>query len=510
MDLPDRDLYTSPFKSLVFTNDPPPDLEAKRVEEFLHDHLRELSKQDEEIARVSALLNRLTNKRRHLQQYITAHQGILSPIRTFPPEILAEIFMQMLDDAYDVFDTKRGPWALGHVCRRWKDASRSSPALWASLSIENLHLQPQLRHANLPAILEDVLALTSNQELSITYSLQSVIISDTKHSSKNHRLQTLWCNQRADSWDILQLLFDILVSHSTRWKTARLVIPFALGRRLQKARGSLASLVSIDLSPCIPAHLGSSCFDTKTIDVLSTAPKLQALTVTPIPTTIILPPIPCPQLRYLAHSFSALAMEHIQLLTEAPLLETYKADFSWDSNGFTAVTPFTHNSLRRLELCCRDSDLSFLESLACPSLGELALDLYYINRLEYILYDFDRRSGCRLRQLSVKFKDPGGVDTWLLNKFKPKRAERDLASLPSLAVLHITIETGQEETPEILKGVIRLIEARLDMGTSVGLRSVSVIIGKDNWTESEIEDKLNILRRFKDEGFDVSLKRNGS
>ncbi|PBK88700.1 hypothetical protein ARMGADRAFT_937023, partial [Armillaria gallica] len=130
MDLPDRDLYTSPFKSLVFTNDPPPDLEAKRVEEFIHDHLRELSKQDEEIARISALLNRLTNKRRHLQQYITAHQGILSCIRTFPSEILAEIFMQTLDDAYDVFDTKRGPWALGHVCRRWKDASRSSPALW--------------------------------------------------------------------------------------------------------------------------------------------------------------------------------------------------------------------------------------------------------------------------------------------------------------------------------------------------------------------------------------------
>lgn len=203
-------------------------------------------------------------------------------------------------------------------------------------------------------------------------------------------------------------------------------------------------------------------------------------------------------------------MEHIQLLTETPLLETYKADFSWDSNGFTAVTPFTHNSLRRLELCCRDSDLSFLEALACPSLEELALDLYYIDRLEHILYDFDRRSGCRLRQLSVKFKYPGGVDRWLLNKFKPQRAERDLASLPSLAVLHITIEWGQEETPKILKGVIRLIEARLDTSTSVGLRSVSVTIGKDNWIESEIEDKLKILRRFKDEGFDVSLKRNGS
>ncbi|KAK0218983.1 hypothetical protein IW262DRAFT_1249822, partial [Armillaria fumosa] len=120
----------SPFKALVFTNDLPSDLEAKSVEEFLHDHIKELSNQDEEIARVSALLNRLMNKRRHLQQYINAHQGIFSPIRTCPPEILAEIFMQTLDDHYDVFDTKRGPWVLGHVCRRWKYISRSYPALW--------------------------------------------------------------------------------------------------------------------------------------------------------------------------------------------------------------------------------------------------------------------------------------------------------------------------------------------------------------------------------------------
>ncbi|KAK0219005.1 hypothetical protein IW262DRAFT_1558920 [Armillaria fumosa] len=410
----------------------------------------------------------------------------------FPLRSLQEIFLLTLDDSYDVFDTKRSPWALGHVCRRWKDASRSSPALWASLSIENLHLQPQLRHANLPSILEDVLTLTGNQESSVTYSLQSVIIYDSElpESFANFRVQTLWCNQPADSRDILQLLFDILVCHSTRWKAARLVIPFALGHKLQKVRGRLASLVSIDLSPCIPMHLCSSPFNTETIDVLTTAPKLQALTASPLPISV-LPPIYCPQLRYLVHTFSAPVRSHIHLLSEAPLLETYGAKFFWDSSGPIPDTPFTHNS------CI---------GWSCV---ELALDLQFIGRLERILYDFDHRSGCRLRQLSVKVKDPGGVDRWLRNKFMPQGAEQDLTSLPGLAVLHITIEEGQEETLKILKRIIRLIEARWDTGTSVGLRSVSMIIGKDHWIEAEIEDKLNILRRFKDKGFDVSLKRNG-
>ncbi len=287
-----NDLYTSPFKILVSTNDPPSELEAKRVEEFLDDHLRELCKQDEEIARVSTLLHRLTNERLHLQQYITAHQAVVSPIRRFPTEILAEIFIQSLEDHYDIFDTKRGPWGLCHVCRRWRDVSRSFPALWASLSIESLHLQPQLRHADLPAILEDVLALTSNRKLNIRYSLKSVIICD-RSLPDSYLPKTIWSNRGSNSWDILQLLFELLVRHSTRWKTAWLVIPFKLGSTLQTARGRLTSLVSIDFSPCNPLHYYSMCFNPVSIDVLSTAPKLQSLTITPAPNTVALPHIPC-------------------------------------------------------------------------------------------------------------------------------------------------------------------------------------------------------------------------
>ncbi|KAK0216568.1 hypothetical protein EDD85DRAFT_753608, partial [Armillaria nabsnona] len=125
----------SPFTALLSTNDPPSDIETKAMGDFLQSRFMELSRYDEEIASVTVLLNRLTNERLHLKQYITAHRSILSPIRTFPSEILAEIFMQTLDDQYDVFDMERGPWALGRVCRHWKDVSRSCPALWNPLSL---------------------------------------------------------------------------------------------------------------------------------------------------------------------------------------------------------------------------------------------------------------------------------------------------------------------------------------------------------------------------------------
>ncbi|SJL06944.1 uncharacterized protein ARMOST_10286 [Armillaria ostoyae] len=461
MDFLHHDLHTSPFKPLVSTNDPPSELEAKTVEEFLDDHLRELSKQDEEIARVSTLLHRLTNERLNLQQYITAHQAIVSSIRRFPTEILAEIFIQSLEDHYDVFDTKRGPWGLCHVCRRWRDVSRSSPALWASLSIESLHLQPQFRHADLPTILEDVLALTSNRKLNIRYSLKSVIICD-RSLPDSYLPKTIWSNRGSNSWDILQLLFEILVRHSTRWKTAWLVIPFKLGSTLQTARGRLTSLVSIDFSPCNPLHYWSMCFNPESIDVLSTAPKLQSLTITPAPNTVALPHMPCSRLRYFAHTLYASV-----------------------------------------------EDLSLLEHLTCPALEELSLDLCHFGDLEHILFDFDNRSGYPLRQLSIGLEYLGDVGGRFLNRLTPEEAEHNHALLSGLETFRIAIGDGQKETPKILNSLIHIIKARWGTGTSVGLRPLSMVIEKDNWSEFEVEDKLNFLRQFKEEGFNVSVKRNG-
>ncbi|PBK60968.1 hypothetical protein ARMSODRAFT_965332 [Armillaria solidipes] len=501
------DLHASPFTVLLSSNDPPSDIDTKAVGDFLQVRLTELSRYDEEIASFTALLNRLTNERLHMKEYITAHQGILSPIRKFPSEILAEIFLRTLDDHYDVFDMERGPWALGRICRRWKDVSRSCPALWTSLSIESLHLQPSFRRSRLPGILKEVLALSGNQELDIRYSLQSLIMDDDDISSS----KDLWVTMRSPFWDILQQLLDMLVHHSMRWRNATFVIPFKLGRRLQNAKGRLSSLVSFDLSACEGLEEDGS-FDSETIDVLSVVPKLQDLTVTSVPDDMLLS-FSWSQMRHLSHDFEASIEDHLRLLTEAPLLETYMAGLHDLSLLENRQLHCTHSSLRHLELSCQDSSPTLLQYLTCPALEKLSLESYTTDDFSQPLYEFGDRSRCPLRQLSVKATYIRTLEFLESLASKWDGWSHDL--FPGLAVFSMSIEYAGQDTLEILDSVIYIIKARWNAGASSGLRSVSLVIGADAFSGSDLEDELHIedeidiLYQFKEDGLDVNLKRNG-
>ncbi|KAG7442051.1 uncharacterized protein BT62DRAFT_453472 [Guyanagaster necrorhizus] len=112
----------------------------------------------------------------HLKQLIDAYRSILSPLRTFPSELLMEIFQHAVEDFFPVFDLSQTPWVLCRVCQRWRDVSRSCAELWASLSMEGY---PQLKRLgdgmkDLPAILEDALDLSRQRDLSIRYSLTGI------------------------------------------------------------------------------------------------------------------------------------------------------------------------------------------------------------------------------------------------------------------------------------------------------------------------------------------------
>ncbi|KAK0502532.1 hypothetical protein EDD18DRAFT_1141367 [Armillaria luteobubalina] len=447
MDLSDYDLHTSPFKL--------------SVEEYLYDC-------DEEIAR-----------RRHLQQCINAHQGILSPIRTFPPEILAEIFMPTLDDNYDVFDTKRGPWVLGHVCRRWKCISRSYPALWTSF-----------RRSDLPDILKE--------ELDIRYSLQSLIIAN----------DTLWVNYKSRLWAVLRGLFDTLIRHSLRWRSATFIIPLKLGRRLQKAKGRLLSLVSFDLSACDGLEEDGS-FDRETIDMLSVAPELRMLTITSVPDNMLLS-FSWSQMRHLYHDFEASIEDHLRL-NGIPLLETYIASFHDHSHFEKRKLHCTHNYLRHLELSCPESPPTLLQYLTCPALEELSLDVDDVTNISQILYVFGDRSGCPLRELFVEFKHAGNLR--LLDSLAHKVPGWDHDLFPKLEVLDITVDEGGDDTPNIFEQFTEIMNAHWSFSNPAGLGSMSLIINKDAWADSyEIawaQNQLDLIHLFQEDGLDVTLTWNG-
>ncbi|KAK0216549.1 hypothetical protein EDD85DRAFT_870232 [Armillaria nabsnona] len=413
--------------------------------------------------------------------------------------------MQTLDDYYDVFDTERGPWVLGRVCRRWKDISRSCPVLWSSLSIDSLHRHSYFRRSG---VLKQVLALSGNQELDIRYSLQSLIMDD----SDVFPSKALWVNYKSSMWTVLRGLFDTLVRHSMRWRSPTFVIPFRLGRRLHKAKGKLSSLVSFDLSACEGFEEDGS-FDSETIDVLSVVPKLQELTITSVPDNMLLS-FSWSQMRHLRHDVEASTEDHLRLLKGAPLLETYRASFldtspsSWEKHELHC----THVHLHHLGFSCPESSPTLLQYLTCPALEELFLVVHDSADISQILYAFGDRSGCPLRQLSVELEHAGNLLILDSLAYKIPGWTHDL--FPGLTVLNITIDEGGDDTPNILEQFTDIIYARWNVDSSPGLQSLSLVIDEDDWADSDtgnewIEHKFDVLQEFKEDGLDVTLIWNG-
>ncbi|KAF7305227.1 hypothetical protein MKEN_01237900 [Mycena kentingensis (nom. inval.)] len=65
-------------------------------------------------------------------------RSIVSPMRRFPTELLAEVFVHTLPStapeaeatSHDHFTFKISPWGLVHICSRWRNVAVSTPSLW--------------------------------------------------------------------------------------------------------------------------------------------------------------------------------------------------------------------------------------------------------------------------------------------------------------------------------------------------------------------------------------------
>ncbi|KAF6746014.1 hypothetical protein DFP72DRAFT_641379 [Ephemerocybe angulata] len=89
---------------------------------------QEIDGLSERIAKLQGQLEALESQRRQ-------HQGILSPIRRIPLEILGEIFALVLPDILRVGDRKMLRH-LGLVCKSWQNPSLLLHQLWSSLRLD--------------------------------------------------------------------------------------------------------------------------------------------------------------------------------------------------------------------------------------------------------------------------------------------------------------------------------------------------------------------------------------
>ncbi|KAJ6479183.1 hypothetical protein C8R47DRAFT_1137256 [Mycena vitilis] len=128
---------------VVETNDPPLEVEIHAVRESITKEEARLRVLDANIAHMQSALAALSQMRDQSEDKIRLHEGVFSPLRRFPPEILGQIFLYTVPPLDELeremrytssrFGMRLSPWLLTRICSRWRSISLSFPSLWANI-----------------------------------------------------------------------------------------------------------------------------------------------------------------------------------------------------------------------------------------------------------------------------------------------------------------------------------------------------------------------------------------
>jgi hypothetical protein len=126
----------SPVYRKIRTNARLTNEEEAEVRRTTGESFNQLQAVKSETARLHERLVVLRQRKKNMEYFIKVHQGLLSPIRRVPPDVLQEIFWRCLPTAHNsVLSFKQAPLVFGLVCRRWRQVAYSTPKLWTSLHI---------------------------------------------------------------------------------------------------------------------------------------------------------------------------------------------------------------------------------------------------------------------------------------------------------------------------------------------------------------------------------------
>ncbi|KAH7913184.1 hypothetical protein BJ138DRAFT_978325, partial [Hygrophoropsis aurantiaca] len=89
-----------------------------------------------EINQAQARIEALDRVRKDLRKRISLGRGRISPLRSFPVELLQEIFKHCLPNArYICPSPRQAPLLLGQICRRWRAIAHATSELWTSIAL---------------------------------------------------------------------------------------------------------------------------------------------------------------------------------------------------------------------------------------------------------------------------------------------------------------------------------------------------------------------------------------
>ncbi|RDB25776.1 hypothetical protein Hypma_006419 [Hypsizygus marmoreus] len=132
-----QEFLNDPLDALItMSNDALPPPRHAEVETHLAQALQDLSKLDNEIARLKSTLASLKAQRPLDLVKIELYRSAIAPQRRIPPELLSEIFLKCNREQIilPVQPTKM-PWVLARVCSKWRRVSIATPGLWSNVCI---------------------------------------------------------------------------------------------------------------------------------------------------------------------------------------------------------------------------------------------------------------------------------------------------------------------------------------------------------------------------------------
>ncbi|KAJ7724476.1 hypothetical protein DFH07DRAFT_264773, partial [Mycena maculata] len=292
----------------------------------------------------------------------------------FPPEILIQVFLECCSGQHHPLQSSVAV-AISHVSTLWRDIALSTPALWASFSLEigqSDEIISRLLHLHL--------------KRSAAYPLSFRV--DFNQAEVSPAASTL---------------VEALVEHSERWAIVKLPLSPTLAPLFSALSGRLSSLKSLELRLQALYDLNDGAAAT----FFAVAPRLRRLALgSSVPCKI---PFPKNQLTEL-HLGAAPTLEMHQFLTLCPcphltrltLTPFYPLKLPSLPQPFP---PMMH--LQTLVLAIRDGYsrnpvIEVLDLLAAPSLQNLEVVGIREFRLPPQAFEaFVRRSGCTLQSLTA-------------------------------------------------------------------------------------------------------------
>ncbi|KAJ6480887.1 hypothetical protein C8R45DRAFT_1004007 [Mycena sanguinolenta] len=135
--------FSNPIpRDILDTNNPPPESYIPILRHFVSTgraRLFDLKVQIALLSRSSSERSKLCAELDLLALEVGKHEGALSPLRLFPPEMLSQIFAFTLPPHQrDVAASgdrlaQSAPWTISAVCARWRAITISNPCFWASI-----------------------------------------------------------------------------------------------------------------------------------------------------------------------------------------------------------------------------------------------------------------------------------------------------------------------------------------------------------------------------------------